>query len=270
MKLRIVHATTFAYDAPVTEGYTEVRLRPLDSGGQRCLAFRLAADPAADVRQRVDRLGNDVRYFDVLAPHDRLVVTATSEVSTPDAFADGAAGLTPLDRFDYLAPSAYAPFSDGIRAFAADARAGDGLETARRLLAAIRDRLTYQKGATDVSTSADQALARGRGVCQDFAHLMLAGCRLLGIPSRYVSGYVHAPADGMGAASHAWADVFIDGLGWISLDPTVGAPQSGRHVRVAVGRDYSDVPPTRGVYKGSAKETLSVEVRVEESPASDP
>lgn len=264
MKLRIVHTTTFAYDSVVTECYTEVRLRPLDGGGQHCLSFQLSTDPRADVRSRLDRHGNDVRRFDLLTPHDRLVVTATSEVLTPEAFADGERELSPLARFDYLAPSAYAPFTDAIRAFAAPALVpGDGLETIRRVVEAIHGRLRYEKGATDVTTNAEQALARGLGVCQDYAHLMLATCRILGLPARYVSGYVYAPGSQVGVASHAWADVFVEGQGWVSVDPTNDAPQAERHVRVAVGRDYADLPPTRGVYKGNAKETLEVNVRIE-------
>ena len=109
LKLRIIHTTTFAYDSVVTECYTEVRLRPLDGGGQHCLSFQLSTDPRADVRSRLDRHGNDVRRFDLLTPHDRLVVTAMSEVLTPEAFADGERELSPLACFDYLAPSAYAP-----------------------------------------------------------------------------------------------------------------------------------------------------------------
>jgi transglutaminase-like putative cysteine protease len=214
----------------------------------------------------VDRHGNDVRRFDLLTPHDRLVVTATSEVLTPEAFADGELTLTPLARHDYLAPSAYAPFTDTIRAFAAPTLvAGDALETTRRVVEAIHGRLRYEKGATDVTTNAEQALDRGLGVCQDYAHLMLATCRILGLPARYVSGYVYAPGSQVGVASHAWADVFVEGRGWISVDPTNDAPQAERHVRVAVGRDYADLPPTRGVYKGSAMETLAVEVRIEEA-----
>jgi transglutaminase-like putative cysteine protease len=108
-----------------------------------------------------------------------------------------------------------------------------------------------------------QALARGRGVCQDFAHLMIAACRALGLPARYVSGYVLAPRRGAAEASHAWCDVFVAGRGWRSLDPTHAAEQSDHYVRVAVGRDYADVPPTRGIFKGAGQETMTVEVRVE-------
>jgi transglutaminase-like putative cysteine protease len=123
--------------------------------------------------------------------------------------------------------------------------------------------LAYTPGATTVKTTAEEALASGRGVCQDFAHLMIAACRALDLPARYVSGYVFSPRRGTSAASHAWADVFVAARGWIALDPTHDSPQTDHYVRLAVGRDYADVTPTRGVYKGAGKETMAVDVRVE-------
>jgi transglutaminase-like putative cysteine protease len=263
VRLRVVHTTRLRYDAPVREAFTELRLRPLDAGGQRCLSFDLETHPKAEVFHYRDRHGNDVRHFGSLAPHPELVVAATSEVLTPDGFGDAEAALNPLDRHDYLAPTAYAPDGETIRAFAAlHALPGRPLDTAIALLAAIHGGLRYAPGSTDVHTTAAEALAQGEGVCQDFAHLMLAACRSLDIPGRYVSGYLHTTGDG-GSASHAWVDVFIAGVGWVSLDPTHNAAQTARYVRVAVGRDYAEVPPTRGVYKGDAAETLEVDVRVE-------
>ena len=264
MRLRIEHTTRFAYDAPVREAHAELRLRPLDAGGQRCLAFSLETEPPGPVRGYRDRHGNDVRSFECLPPHRELVVKATSEVLTPDVFGDPEAGLSPLDAFDYLAPTPYAPQDESVRTFAAPHEVpGKPLDTALALVQAVHTGLRYEKGATDVHTRADEALARGRGVCQDFAHLLLASCRTLGIPGRYVSGYVLPGGDiGDQAATHAWVDVFVTGVGWVSLDPTHGRQQSRQHVRVAVGRDYGEVPPTRGIFKGPAQETLSVEVRV--------
>ena len=128
-------------------------------------------------------------------------------------------------------------------------------------MAAVRGELVYDPAATDVQTRADEVLALGRGVCQDFAHVMLATCRCAGIPSRYVSGYLYDPTlIGDNAASHAWVDVWDETVGWSALDPTHGREQTDAYVRVAVGRDYADVPPTRGVFKGAASETLSVRV----------
>ena len=128
-------------------------------------------------------------------------------------------------------------------------------------MAAVRAELVYDPGATDVQTRADEVLALGRGVCQDFAHVLLAACRCAGIPSRYVSGYLYDPKlIGDNAASHAWVDVWDETVGWSALDPTHGRDQTDAYVRVAVGRDYADVPPTRGVFKGAASEKLAVRV----------
>lgn len=266
MRLRIAHKTTFSYDAPVIEAYMEMRLRPLDAGGQRCESFRMVTDPAGEVLGYVDRFGNTVRHFDTIAPHDRLVVSTWSEVSTPAVFVDPERELSPLDRYDCLQPTAYAPLSTEIRDLARGCAApGDGVAAAGAVMEAVHGALAYVPGSTTVKTTAAEALACGRGVCQDFAHLMIAACRELGLPARYVSGYVLAPSRGDTAASHAWCDVFVAGRGWLALDPTHAAAQSDHYVRVAVGRDYADVPPTRGVFKGAGQETMSVDVRVEEA-----
>jgi transglutaminase-like putative cysteine protease len=265
MRLRVEHTTTFTYDAPIVEAYTELRLRPLDVGGQRCLSFRLRTEPhGVRVRELADRLGNAVGRFDVLEPHERLKVTATSEVLTAARFDEPAALLSPLERFDYLAPTEYVVLEGAVEDFAAaHAGAGGAAERARSLMRGVREELVYEPGATSVQTPAAGVLALGRGVCQDFAHLFVAACRSEGIPARYVSGYIHDPALGEAdGASHAWADVWDDERGWISLDPTHGAEQDESYVRVAVGRDYADVPPTRGVFKGNAQETLEVKVSV--------
>jgi transglutaminase-like putative cysteine protease len=263
MRLRVEHTTTFTYDAPIVEASTELRLRPRDVEGQRCASFRLRTEPrGVRIHEFVDRLGNVVGHFDVLEPHQRLVVTATSEVETSRF--EHAAPPTPLELHDYLAPSEYAVVDDAVAAFASThAGTGGAAERARRLMAALGDTLAYERGATSVQTPAPEVLALGRGVCQDFAHALIAACRHEGIPARYVSGYLHddALADEHGA-SHAWVDVFDAEQGWLSLDPTHDREQDEEYVRVAVGRDYADVPPTRGVFKGAAEETLAVEVSV--------
>jgi transglutaminase-like putative cysteine protease len=264
VRLRITHTTTFRYDEPVSEAYMEMWLTPLDAGGQRCESFRLTTDPPGEVRSYVDRFGNRIRHFDTLNPHDRLLVSARSEVSTPEAFVDVNRELSLLDSFDYLQPTPYAPDSEAVRTFARGlAVRGDAMATARAAVRAAHEALAYTPGSTNVKTTADEALEAGRGVCQDFTHLTIAACRVLGLPARYVSGYVFAPRRGTAAASHAWTDVFVEGHGWLSLDPTHGSEQTDHYVRLATGRDYSDVPPTRGVYKGAGKEEMAVEVSVE-------
>lgn len=267
MKLRIEHRTTFTYDSLISEAYTEMRLRPSDAGGQSVHSFQLSAEPHGEVLKYIDRYGNDVRYFDVLVPYQRLAVTAISEVSTPRAYLDLARALQPLDDYDYLAPTRYAQASEALTQFSGaipvDADA-DVASQALALMHAIFAQFTYEPGATTVHTSATEVLDLKRGVCQDFAHLMIALCRARGLHARYVSGYLYSSgvAARDDAASHAWVDVFVPGHGWISLDPTHDCEQSDQYVRLGVGRDYADVPPTRGTYKGTGKETLDVKVNV--------
>jgi len=265
MLIGVEHTTSFTYAARISEAYTELRLRPLSSGGQQCTSFRLVTDPPGiRVRAYRDRLGNDVQHLEVLEDHDRISITALSEVSTAAAFSDSARDSSPLEVHDYLAPTEYAPFSEPLVELAATAD-GEGTETERaaEVMHTVRSLLVYERGATDVMTRADAALALGRGVCQDFAHVMLAACRRAGIPSRYVSGYLYDPLEGAAdVETHAWVDVLDSQRGWVSLDPTHDREQTEAYVRVAVGRDYADVPPTRGVFRGTAEETLDVAVRI--------
>jgi transglutaminase-like putative cysteine protease len=261
--IRVEHTTTFTYAASIGEAYTELRLRPLSSGGQDCTSFRLVTDPpGVSIRAHRDRLGNHVHQLEVLEDHDRISMTALSEVSTAPAFSDAAREPSPLELYDYLAPTDYAPFSEALVELSSAAEGGTETERAVEVMRTVRSLLVYEPGTTDVMTRADAALALGRGVCQDFAHVMLAACRRAGIPSRYVSGYLYDPLGQGEVASHAWLDVLDAERGWVSLDPTHDREQNEAYVRVAVGRDYADVPPTRGVWKGTTQETLDVAVRI--------
>ncbi len=264
MRIRIEHRTTLSYDQQISEAYTEMRLKPMDAGGQRCLSFNLVTEPHGEIMQYLERRRNDVRNFDVLAPHTRLMVYAVSEVLTPPRLTDEERELSPLDNYDFLDPSIYAPQDETICRFASS-YAGDDVKAAiYALMNAVYTELKYVPGATDVKTKAPDVLAIGQGVCQDFAHVMIASCRCLGIPARYVSGYLHDPqSDGRAAASHAWVDAYTPDEGWLSLDPTHNCEQTEHYVRLAIGRDYGDVPPTRGVFKGKARETLDVQVNVQ-------
>ncbi len=276
MRLQIRHTTTFTYDEPISEAYTEMRLSPMETGGQRCLRFRLSTEPKGEVMAYSDRYGNLVHHFDTLQSHDRVVVTAISEVETSDRFLDPGE-LSPLDEFDYLSPTRYTPTDDEIVRLAREhVVPGDRSETVTRLMNAVYNSMKYEPGATDVKTTAAESLRLRRGVCQDFAHVMLAACRSIEIPARYVSGYLYNPGlieerreAGMiiptNAASHAWLDVYLPDEGWISIDPTHTCWQTASYVRVAIGRDYADVSPTKGIYKGTAAEKLSVNVVVKAS-----
>jgi transglutaminase-like putative cysteine protease len=263
MLINVEHTTSFTYAARIAEAYTELRVRPLTGGGQQCTSFRLVTDPpGVRVRAYRDRLGNHVQHLEVLEDHDRISITAHSEVSTSPSFSEPARDSSPLHLYDYLAPTEYAPFSDALLELSA-AAGGPGTETERavEVMRMVRSLLVYERGATDVMTRADAALALGRGVCQDFAHVMLSACRRAGIASRYVSGYLYDPLQQNEVETHAWVDVLDARRGWVSIDPTHDREQTEEYVRVAVGRDYADVPPTRGVFRGTAEEKLEVAVR---------
>jgi transglutaminase-like putative cysteine protease len=223
------------------------------------LVVSLVTEPRASVSEYVDRFGNVVHHFDVLESHERLTVTVRSEVWTPAGFIPDEAVPSLLDRRDFTRNTRYVPLEGAIAELAASAGEGG----ARDLMATVRAAMTYETGSTHVHTTADEALADGRGVCQDFAHVFIGVCRTRGLPARYVSGYLYDPSNGGQSQSHAWVDVFEDGR-WTSLDPTHDTEQTDHYVRVGVGRDYADVPPTRGVYKGVAEEELEVVVTIRE------
>jgi len=265
MWLSVEHVTRFSYDGPITEAYTELRLKPAHRDGQRCSSFSLLPEPrGVTVDEYVDRFGNTVHHFDVLEQHERIVITARSEVSTAARFTD-ARTLSPLEHFDHLAASRYVPVDPLLTDLAAGTQgSADPAATAGALMEVVRGAMTYERGTTHVHTTAVEALAEGRGVCQDFSHVMIGACRARGIPARYVSGYLYDPEHGDRGESHSWVDVYLGDGGWLSLDPTHDTEQDEHYVRVGVGRDYADVPPSRGVYKGSADETLEVAVTIRE------
>jgi len=284
-RYRIFHVTEFEYDGPVSESYNELHLRPRQDDEQTCLSFRLSTDPAARATSHVDALGNWVHRFNVLAEHRHLRVESDSVVLVhhPRALPENGIKLAELDAsteeldefYDLLAPTVYVPHAASVRDLIADAeRAAGGAVSgfARAAIETIHQRFRYEKGATHVQSSIGDVLTTGAGVCQDFAHLLLAVLRMRGLPARYVSGYLvprrtAEPGANVeevigGQASHAWAEAYVPGSGWIGLDPTLGSVVGVQHVRVAYGRDYGDVPPVRGVYKGHAGQRLSVDVGV--------
>ncbi len=285
----IRHVTRFTYASPVSESLMEVRMQPRSEGAQRCLRFELGIQPRARVLGYRDVLGNSIHHFDVPARHGRLTVTARAHVqidpppALPEALPDetwqavdawGAAG----EHWDFMHPSRFAVWNELLLAYAASLgpaaeRAHDPLTTVRRVMAAVHRDFEYVPRSTRVDSPIDEALHARRGVCQDFAHLTIAILRRLGLPARYVSGYIapHATGDRTGlvaSATHAWVEVLLPDIGWVGVDPTNDTEAGARHIRVAIGRDYADVPPTRGVFKGNSASELAVSVDV--SPAAAP
>jgi transglutaminase-like putative cysteine protease len=284
-RYRLVHVTQFNYDGHVSESHNVLRLRPRDDESQACLSFKLQTDPATRASSYVDHWGNWVHSFSVLGEHRVLRVETHSlvHVEQPPTVPTQGISLRAVDGmrdeldeyFDFLAPSSYVPHPPGLETLIEEAeRASSGTLAgfARAVATLIHERFRYEKGATHVQSTVIDALDTGAGVCQDFAHVMLAAVRMRGVPGRYVSGYlVPMAATGQdpsaedvigGQASHAWMEMLLPGFGWIGLDPTTGQPIGSRHVRVAYGRDYGDVAPVRGVYKGHAGQQLFVDVGV--------
>jgi transglutaminase-like putative cysteine protease len=280
MDYAIRHVTKFRYSRPVTESAMQVHMQPRREGPQHCLSFELSTEPRAWITATRDSLGNVVHHFYVPAAHDELTITARSLVTIvptpppPDALdpaswdaldADVAAG----DFVEMLMPSHFARQTPLLLDLARELRVerrGDPMSLVRDTCSGVHSAFAYAPESTSVDSPIDDALRDRRGVCQDYAHVTIALLREVGIPCRYVSGYLYRPHDGSAgppdSATHAWIEAFLPGLGWIGFDPTNDELARECHVRVAIGRDYADVPPTRGVFKGSAETELGVAVQV--------
>jgi transglutaminase-like putative cysteine protease len=281
------HVTKFRYKPAVRESVMEVRMQPRNDEGQRCLSFSLDVRPSVAIMQYRDFTGNVVHHFDIADSHSELTVKAQSLVEVLPAvnpFAEAERTWDDLDALvatsDYwemMLPSAFArptPLLDGLASEMKLERRGTPFNLLLEINQAINEKFAYVPNSTLVDSPIDDALAARKGVCQDFAHIMIALTRKLRVPCRYVSGYLfHADAEKARAAegaSHAWVEALLPGLGWTEFDPTNNVLGGESHICVAVGRDYAEVPPTRGVFKGGAESELSVSVNVALSDAPAP
>jgi len=259
-------------------------MQPRSDGLQRCLRFGLSTSPASRVRMYQDPEGNIVHHFNIPGRHSRLSVTAEAFVECAtgptlpralegNAWERIAAGFGSDEFWEVLNPSPFTQSTPRLNAFASEIgldrhREEDPLVLVRRIALAIYEGFEYRPEVTRVDSPIDDALGSRSGVCQDFAHIMIALVRPLGIPCRYVSGYLFCQGDSAmrssDGATHAWVETWLPDLGWIGFDPTNNVEAGESHIRVAIGRDYSDVPPTRGVFKGSSavNSELAVAVRI--------
>jgi transglutaminase-like putative cysteine protease len=274
------HTTTFRYEPAVRESVMEVRLQPRSDGEQRCLSFTLEVDPAANIMQYRDFTGNTVHHFDIAGAHELLKVTAQSAVEVQAVPAPRPANsgdwndldalVASGDYWEMLLPSHFAHPSAPLEQLAQELgfeRRGNPLELLTELNEAIYKLFAYVPNTTKVDSPIEEALQTRQGVCQDFAHIMIALVRRLKVPCRYVSGYMFHRDEtqkdrSLEGASHAWVEALVPRLGWVAFDPTNNLVGGDRHIRAAIGRDYADVPPTRGVYKGESQSELSVAVTV--------
>jgi transglutaminase-like putative cysteine protease len=287
MRYRVTHITSYAYEEAVSVSHNEARITPRRTPGQNPQRTQLLVDPMpAALIADVDYFGNTMHFFSLEESHERLTVTAVSDVDV-DGIPTPAPGLTPawesvpellrrdrskagIDAIGYVFPSPLSRGDAEIRAYALESftEGRPVLEGAAELTRRIRQDFAYVPGATSIFTPLSAVMRTRRGVCQDFAHLQIAMLRSLNLPARYVSGYVRTePAPGRarltGAdASHAWLSLYCPGFGYIDLDPTNGSIPTDEHVTVAWGRDFGDVSPLKGVILGGRAHTLSVSVDV--------
>jgi transglutaminase-like putative cysteine protease len=264
MQLRILHRTAYRYEEPVKYTAQALRLTPRREGQQRVLSWAIHA-PGRRIEQ-VDAHGNVTHWLTLESPHKEIeiIVSGSVEVATEGALMPHEGPLSPLA---YLASTPLTAPDSAIGVLSRQYL--NGSATARDRLYAlaggVQERVRYQKGSTSVEDTASAALARGKGVCQDQAHVFISACRLAGIPARYVSGYLYdaAGADGGTAASHAWVDAWLsDAKAWVGIDVTHREPIGVHHCRLAVGRDYLDAAPVRGIRRGGGHEKMDVDVTV--------
>lgn len=286
--LSVRHTTVYHYDSPVSSSYGQVCVLPRATAQQLCLASSLIIAPSpADERERLDFFGNRLVYFELQTSHRVLTIEATSDVVVnadgfgvpPAAERPLADAISALDQLDgetmteaslFLLDSPRVPVGQTVLDYAAPSFASDRpvIDCVRDLSSRIHGDFEFSAVATDVTSTIDDLFYAGAGVCQDFAHLAVAGFRSVGLPSRYVSGYLETdpPAGSpklVGAdASHAWASVFVPGAGWLDVDPTNDQLVDDRYITIAWGRDYGDVAPVRGVIFSPSRAT-SMDVSVD-------
>ncbi len=264
MRLAIHHATEYRYSQPAYYTIQYLRLTPPSNDSQTVIEWRIRAP--GRMSQQVDGFGNIMHVLAIDGLHDGIALAVEGIVESHDTMGV----TTTLDEKPppilYLRPTDLTAPSAAVCDFAEPLRArvtGDRLNGLHELSRAVARAVAYRPGTTDVATTADVALVTGTGVCQDQAHVFTAAARLLGVPTRYVSGYVHVHGTGADeTASHAWSEAWVDNLGWVAFDVTNEICANDAHVRLAVGPDYLSCAPVRGMRRGGGKEALSVNVRV--------
>ncbi len=276
----VEHVSRYTYSSPIRHCMLSLCLKPRSDAGQRLLSFALATDPPAAFNSETDVFGNTKHVLNVHGEHASLELVTRSTVERakparlPDSLGAGAweellSWRDAFDYWDFIRPSAYARPSPALAAFVdeRDIKAGDDpLESLLRLSDTLHDSFEYVPGSTSAASPIEETLQSRKGVCQDYAHVMIAIARSWHVPARYVSGYLYVEGQNgeaeMQYASHAWVECRLPGLGWVGFDPTNRCLAGERHIRVGVGRDYHDVAPVRGIFLGGGSTRLEVEVRV--------
>jgi transglutaminase-like putative cysteine protease len=269
MILNVSHVTTYRYDAPVRSAVQSLRLTPSVFDGQRTLSWAVSVDDGECGGTFRDGAGDWVEGWSVRGPAEQIVVRVSGQVETADLTGMLRGYRETVAPVTYLRESVLTRADSAVAVLARQAtgKAIDVLDAAHKLSAAVSEAIAYRPGTTDMMTTAAEAVALGEGVCQDHAHALIAAARVVGMPARYVSGYLHSDADGEShGASHAWAELWVDTLGWVGFDPANRCCPDERYIRLGSGYDARDAAPIRGVARGSplttGSETLDVAVAV--------
>jgi transglutaminase-like putative cysteine protease len=269
MRLSIRHTTRYRFNEPVKHGLQRLRLTPKATQGQSIVEWKMEYHGAVRELEYDDQNHNHVTLISVIEGAQEVVVTSRGVVKTEDkaGVIGQHAGHLPL--WAFLGFTELTQPGPRIRQLIGGVkRSGEGMvPTLHNLSAAIREQITYEVGCTNVDTPAEAAVAQGRGVCQDHAHIFIAAARALEIPARYVSGYLMMDDRVQQEATHAWAEAWVQGLGWVGFDISNGISPDPRYVRVATGRDYRDAAPVTGISYGAVAEDLSVDLAVEQQSA---
>lgn len=268
MRLAIRHSTRYRFADPVAHGLQRLRLTPKNTQGQHVLDWSMDYQGAREELSYDDQNVNHVTLISVLEGASEVVVTCQGIVQTEDkaGVIGRHSGLLPL--WSFLSQTDLTRPGPKVRGLLASVgRSGDTLAMLHRLSGAIREQVIYGTGHTGVSTTAEEAMVAGRGVCQDHAHVFISAARMLDVPARYVSGYLMLDHQVDQEAAHAWAEAWVEGLGWVGFDISNGISPDPRYVRVATGRDYRDAAPVTGISFGSVAEHLHVELAVEQQLA---
>lgn len=268
MHLKISHTTEYHYDEPVQYALQRLRLTPLTQVGQTVLGWETLVDGAAIEVNYDDHFGNRVHLVSIDGDRETIHITASGEVHTEDRA--GVFGphqsYVPLWLFARETPLTKA--GKLIRELAKSAEGDTALARMHALMETIHEAVTYKPGETHAETTAEDALESGQGVCQDHTHILIAAARSLDLPARYISGYLMMEGHPEQTASHAWAEVHLNGLGWVGFDAANKICPDDRYVRIASGLCYRDAAPISGLIHGEAKETLKVSVTVEQQQQS--
>jgi transglutaminase-like putative cysteine protease len=267
MRIAIEHVTRYTYHSEARYSVQSLRFRPAHFAGHAVCNWAISTDPGGQATQAVDGFGNAIELLTISEPHRQITIRAQGVVDVEDRNGVVAGLPEAVPARVYLRRTRLTMPDPAIERITAGARKLEPIPRLHAIMAAIRDAVEYRTGSTSVATTAAEAVAAGHGVCQDHAHIFITAARLTGIPARYVTGYLLLDDESHADAHHAWAEAWIDGLGWVGFDAANGLCPTDRYVRLAAALDAAHAAPVRGTRRGGDAEHLDVEVKVRQEAA---